>query len=70
MVDFRQLLWLIGMPGPMELLLIFGILVLIFGASKLSGIGKGLGEGIRNFKKGLKADDSNELEAPKNDKSD
>ena len=70
MVDFQQLLWLIGMPGPMELLLILGILVLIFGASKLSGIGKGLGEGIRNFKKGLKADDSNELEAPKNDKSD
>ncbi len=70
MVEFRQLLWFIGMPGPMELLLIFGILVLIFGASKLSGIGKGLGEGIRNFKKGLKADDSNELDAPKNDKSD
>ncbi len=70
MVELRQLLWLIGMPGPMELLLIFGILVLIFGASKLSGIGKGLGEGIRNFKKGLKADDSNELEAPKDDKSD
>jgi len=70
MLELRQLLWLIGMPGPMELLLIFGILVLIFGASKLSGIGKGLGEGIRNFKKGLKADDSNELEAPKDDKSD
>ncbi len=70
MVDFWQILWLIGMPGPMELLLIFGILVLIFGASKLSGIGKGLGEGIRNFKKSLKADDSSELEAPKNDKSD
>lgn len=70
MLELRQLLWLIGMPGPMELLLIFGILVLIFGASKLSGIGKALGEGIRNFKKGLKADDSNELEAPKDDKSD
>ncbi len=70
MLELRQLLWSIGMPGPMELLLIFGILVLIFGASKLSGIGKGLGEGIRNFKKGLKADDSNELDAPKNDKSD
>ncbi len=70
MVEPRLLLWLIGMPGPMELLLIFGILVLIFGASKLSGIGKALGEGIRNFKTGLKADDSSELEAPKNDKSD
>ena len=70
MVELRQLLWLIGVPSPMELLLILGILVLIFGASKLSGIGKGLGEGIRNFKKGLKADDSSELEPPKNDKSD
>jgi len=54
----------------MELLLIFGILILIFGASKLSGIGKGMGEGIRNFKKGLKADDSSDLESRKNDESD
>lgn len=29
---------------------LLGILVLLFGASKLPGIGKGLGEGIRNFK--------------------
>ena len=70
MVDFRQLLWLIWMPSPMELLLLLGILVLFFGASRLSGIGKALGEAIRNFKTGLKADDSSELEAPKNDKSD
>lgn len=73
MVDSWLPSWLLGMPGPMELLLIFGILILIFGASKLSGIGKGLGEGIRNFKKGLKADDSSDssdLEARKNDESD
>ena len=70
MVNFWQPLWLLWTPGPMELLLILGILLLIFGSSKLSGIGKGLGEGIRNFKKGLKTDDSSELEAPKNDNSD
>jgi sec-independent protein translocase protein TatA len=34
------------------------IVVLIFGASKLPLLGKGLGEGIRNFKKGIKSDDS------------
>ena len=70
MVDSWLPSWLLGMPGPMELLLIFGILILIFGASKLSGIGKALGEGIRNFKKGLKADDSSDLESRKNDESD
>jgi sec-independent protein translocase protein TatA len=70
MSDFWQPLWLLWTPGPMELLLLLGILLLIFGSSKIAGIGKGLGEGIRNFKKGLKDDGSGELEAPKNDKSD
>lgn len=40
--------------GMQELLVILLILVLIFGASKLPQLGRGLGEGIRNFKKGLK----------------
>ncbi len=44
------------MPGFQELLIIFLIVVLIFGASKLPQLGRGLGEGIRNFKKGLKDD--------------
>lgn len=43
--------------GWQELLLILLIVVAIFGGSKLAGIGKGLGEGVRNFKKGLKGDD-------------
>jgi len=70
MIEFWQPLWLLWTPGPMELLLLLGILLLVFGSSKIAGIGKGLGEGIRNFKKGLKADDPEELEAPKNNKSD
>lgn len=45
------------MPGFQELLVILLIVIVIFGASKLPQLGKGLGEGIRNFKKGLKADD-------------
>lgn len=40
--------------GVPELLIIFLILVVIFGASKLPQLGRGLGEGISNFKKGLK----------------
>jgi sec-independent protein translocase protein TatA len=36
--------------GVMEMVLVFGILVLLFGAKKLPGLAKGLGSGIRNFK--------------------
>ncbi len=39
----------IGIP---ELLLIFGIALLIFGPRKIGELGKGLGEGIRHFKAG------------------
>ena len=40
-----------------ELLLILGVALLLFGAGRVADIGKGLGEGIKNFKKGLKDDD-------------
>jgi sec-independent protein translocase protein TatA len=43
-----------GRIGGGELLIIALIALLIFGASRISDIGKGLGEGIKNFKKGLK----------------
>ena len=41
----------LGMP---ELLLILGIALLIWGPSKLADLGKGMGEGIRNFKGAMK----------------
>ncbi len=42
--------------GVPELLLILLIIVVIFGASKLPQLGRGFGEGIKNFRKGLKDD--------------
>jgi sec-independent protein translocase protein TatA len=42
----------IGMP---ELLIILVIVILIFGVNKIPQLGKGLGEGIKNFKSALKA---------------
>lgn len=47
----------LGPLGVQELLVLLLILVLLFGATKLPLIGRGLGEGIRNFKKGLKTDE-------------
>jgi sec-independent protein translocase protein TatA len=45
----------LGMP---ELFVVFLIVIVLFGASRLPQIGKGLGEGIKNFKKGIKGDDT------------
>jgi sec-independent protein translocase protein TatA len=46
-------MFLFGPIGPTELLLILLIVIIIFGARRLPDLGKGLGEGIRNFKKGF-----------------
>jgi sec-independent protein translocase protein TatA len=47
-----------GSVGLPEILLIALIALLLFGAGRIADIGKGLGQGIKNFKQGLKeADD-------------
>jgi sec-independent protein translocase protein TatA len=43
-----------GRLGMGELLVILAIVVLIFGVNKIPQLGKGLGEGIRNFKSAFK----------------
>jgi sec-independent protein translocase protein TatA len=43
-----------GLFQPLHLLLIIGIALLLFGPSKFASLGKGLGEGIRNFKSAMK----------------
>jgi len=49
----------LGMP---ELLVILVIIVLIFGASRLAGLGRGLGQAIRGFKEELPGDQDDERE--------
>ena len=46
-----------GRIGGGELLLILLVALLIWGPSKLADMGKGLGEGLKNFKKGLTPED-------------
>ena len=43
-----------GSLGVPELLIILAIIVVIFGANRLPGLGKGIGSAIKNFKDGLK----------------
>jgi sec-independent protein translocase protein TatA len=50
----------VSMPGKLglpEILLILAVALLIFGPSKLADLGKGLGEGIKNFKSSIKEGD-------------
>ena len=46
-----------GSLSPVHWVIVLVIVLLLFGPGRLAGVGKGLGEGIRSFKKGL-----NELE--------
>ena len=60
-----------GLFQPMHLLVIFFIALLVFGPRKLPELGRGLGDGIRELKKGLQdsaretASDRNSSEAKK-----
>jgi len=44
--------------GVMEIVLILAVVVLFFGAKRIPQIARGLGEGIRNFKAGVKEPES------------
>jgi sec-independent protein translocase protein TatA len=46
-----------GSLGIWEILLILVIVVVIFGANRIPELGRGMGEGIKNFKKGVKGEE-------------
>jgi len=50
----REVFVMPGKLGLPEILLILAVALLIFGPSKLADLGKGLGEGIKNFKSAVK----------------
>ena len=45
-----------GSLSPIHWLIVIVIVLLVFGPGRLAGVGKGLGEGIKSFKKGLNDD--------------
>jgi sec-independent protein translocase protein TatA len=49
-----------GSFSPVHWLIVIVIILLVFGPARLAGVGKGLGEGIRQFKKGLNEDAPND----------
>ncbi|MCG3155841.1 MAG: Sec-independent protein translocase protein TatA [bacterium] len=54
------------MPGPQELIVILIIVLVLFGAKKLPELARGLGQGIREFKKAASSsDEQDKIEPPK-----
>jgi sec-independent protein translocase protein TatA len=52
----------LGLP---ELLVILLIVIIIFGANKLPQLGKGIGQGLRNFKDSIKGEEPPPTDKPK-----
>jgi sec-independent protein translocase protein TatA len=55
-----QVAWNLG--GP-EMIVVALVAIVLFGGKKVGELGKGLGEGIRNFKTALKAEDEEKKQA-------
>ena len=56
-----------SMPSGMELVLIVLVILLLFGGKKIPELAKGLGSGIKNFKKAVKDDEDEVAEVKKSD---
>ncbi|OQW50406.1 MAG: hypothetical protein A4S09_01030 [Proteobacteria bacterium SG_bin7] len=73
--DFDDRFGEVIMPSGSHLLVLAILMILLFGGRKLPELGRGLGEAIRSFKKGLNEDEidvsqnKREIEKDKNDKA-
>ncbi len=60
---------LIMMPGHFEILLIVLALLLLFGGKKIPEMMRGLGSGVKEFKKGLREEDTSKKSLPEDEKA-
>ena len=58
-----------GELSPLHWLLVIAIFLLLFGTAKFASVGKGLGEGIRNFKQAMKEPEEKKKEKEEEKKS-
>ena len=55
--------------GTTELLLILALAILLFGGTRLAGLGKSLGKGIKEFRQEMKGEDKTEAKKDASDSS-
>jgi sec-independent protein translocase protein TatA len=63
-----ELLVLLGIPGPWQIILIVLVVLLLFGGRKIPELMKGLGQGMKEFKKATKEETKSEDDAEEVDK--
>lgn len=51
------------MPGAWEMIIILVIVLVIFGGGKLAGVGKSLGQGIKEFKSAVKSETEDDVDS-------
>lgn len=56
-----------NMPGHTEWIVILLIVLVLFGAKRLPGLGASIGQSLRNFKKSLSGDDEQKTDEKKTD---
>jgi len=54
MFGFTQIFAFLGNIGPLEIVLILLVILLLFGAKRIPEIAKGIGKGMKEFKKAVK----------------
>jgi sec-independent protein translocase protein TatA len=52
-----------GLGGPYDIAIIAGVVLLLFGGSKLAGFGKSIGSGIKEFKSAIKDEEQSVADA-------
>ncbi|ATW28844.1 twin-arginine translocase TatA/TatE family subunit [Candidatus Formimonas warabiya] len=62
----QSILGLLPTLGPMELVLILALALVVFGAGKLPGVGKAIGQSLREFRAASKEDEHEQGTTPKN----
>ncbi len=60
-----ELLIILGIPGPWQIVLIVLVVLLLFGGRKIPELMRGLGQGMKEFKKATKDEDKTEEEEDK-----
>ena len=48
----------LGFGGPYDIAIIAGVILVLFGGAKIADLGKGVGSGLREFKKAAREDDA------------
>jgi sec-independent protein translocase protein TatA len=60
-----EILIILGIPGPWQIVLIVLVVLLLFGGRKIPELMRGLGQGMKEFKKATKEDQGTEGETEK-----